>query len=247
MTTMRTVGASTALLGLTFALGQGRVDAAASPSPSPAPLRHLVFSVKVAVTRSGVPTALEDRGGSTPIMQSALTSKGTITCNVVAFDASGDLVVDVSEDAPDRVTPVRRVVLHPDGSAAYAASAKALNQEEAALLRLLARGTIGSATRKPSDSWVLQNTAGSDTTTATYRVTAVRAPDEIVVAIDEDDVDSGALPFTGKTHATVVYDPTRTVPRSARIDATITIRQGSEGQILRYEIDVSRLEDSFVK
>jgi hypothetical protein len=244
-------------LALTVALLPA-LAAAADPAPaSSAPpalrsLRHLVFSVNVATHQSTEYSggkAIDDPYGGTA--QSEVIDKkadADLVCDVVAATGDNGLVVDITETGADRHVALTRVGIHADGELTYLAPGQSLNEEEAMLLKFLARNFIGPDVHAVGDSWSVQNAGDTFKSTTKFSVSAVRAPDDEDLNLDESFQSTGARGYTGVRHGRVSYDPTKLVPLKAAIQSTTRAQQSMQQYTtVVISMNFSLKEDSFSK
>jgi len=234
---------------------------AAEPPPLPS-LRHLTFAVEVAVkdeyekrqeNSSRVTPGLTRRsgmgsGGRVP--QTPRTAaydrqlKGEIVCDVVAATSDGGLVVDVSEEGAERSSPRIRVAIEPNGHLSYSRVAP-LFDEEAALLRLMARSVIGSQPHDVGTSWVVEDTGKGYATRTTFHVTAVEGGSDLRLEVDGEFHQDGIDTIIGAVQGKLAYDQSKLVPRTATL-ASQSRRETPDGyRILRMGINLTLLQDSF--
>ena len=133
-----THGGSVMCIALVSALATAGAPAArAADPPPPLPsLRHLVFAVEIGVKDEyekrllttpridGVSrrASAKDNQAPPPDQRTAAYDrrlKGFIICDVVAATGDGGLVVDVSEETPERAAPRMRVAIGPNGHLNY--------------------------------------------------------------------------------------------------------------------------------
>jgi hypothetical protein len=246
-----------ALLAATIAAFPALAAAQPAPASSALPalksLRHLVFSVNVATRQSteysgGKP--IDDRSTGATAMTETIDKKADaeLVCDVVAAIAENGLVVDITENSADRRVALTRVAIRADGELAYLVPGPALNEEEIVLLKFLARSVIGPEARAVGDTWSVQNEGGQFKSTIKFSVTAVRAPDDEELNLDESFQLTGAHGYTGVRHGKVNYDPTKLVPHKAEIQST-TRSQLSMQQYTTVVVSMafSLKEDSFAK
>jgi len=210
------------------------------------PVRRLVFAINL------TSTAVEETRGSGPISnpvgsnirrdESSVTdARGTIVCDIVATLPSGDLLVDVSEDlghghsrgdpsSPavyDEHTAPARIGVHADGALLYPQGQGALNEEEIVILKLLALDAVGPSPRTVGETWTVTGGPIKNGSVRKYRVTAVPAPDDERILIEEDFRVPGVDGYSGTRRITMSYDPSRLAPRTASV-LTMT-RSGMTG------------------
>jgi len=247
------------LAGMLLALSMATLPAlaAALPATAAAPpplksLRHLVFAADVATHQSTEYSggkAIDDPYGGTAQVE-VIDKKADVelVCDIVAATGDNGLVVDITENSPDRHVALTRVGIHSDGELTYLAPGQPLNEEEAVLLRFLARNVIGPDAHAVGDSWSVENTGDSFKSTTKFSVTAVRAPDEEDVNLDESFQSTGARGYTGVRHGRVSYDPTKLVPLRAAVQSTTRAQQSMQQYTtVVVSMNFTLKEDSFSK
>jgi len=247
-------GAFLALMIATLpALAAAQAAPASSAPPQLKSLRHLVFSVSVATHQSteysgGKP--IDDRSTGATAQTEVIDKKADVdlVCDVVAATGDNGLVVDITENGPERHVALTRVGIHADGELTYLAPGQPLNEEESLLLRFLARGFIGPDVHAVGDSWSVENTGDRFKSTTKFSVTAVRAPDDEDLNIDEAFQSSGAHGYTGVRHGRLSYDPTKLIPHQAVIQSTTRAQQSMQQYTtVVVSMTFTLKEDSFSK
>jgi hypothetical protein len=232
-----------------FSLAAAAIAQPVSTATQAPPLRHLTFSIGLEITYTsetkGIREISDAEGGGTVSTKRGTTATGTIVCNVIAADKSGDLLLDVSEDSATRQAPVSRIVLHLDGSFNYVPNQRPLTEEEVALVPLLARGYIGPDLHPLGDSWDVKIAADTYSSSATFHVGSVRPPNDESVSFDQQFRNTGASGFVGTAHGQMSYDPTKLVPRKLDITTTSRYQQLGSDMNVRYQMSYSLKEDSF--
>ncbi len=262
------VSALSALLFLGGALPALAVTTSATPSPLPS-LRHLVFNFDVSVNDAtetkiegmaasssggnsgGGPLVSPDSGsrmtaGQTQKRNAATNRKGQIFVDVVAATADLGLVVDVKQVSPDKSEPLTRVAIFQGGALSYDPNFE-LSAEEIAVLRLLARGVIGGATRAKGEEWTIPQSGSGYNEQTTYKV--VDLPGTGSEVIDETSVfqQTGIHPSDGTVHGKITFDPTVVVPDSATLVSHIRHASLGSSTTTDMTIDLTLAEDSFAK
>jgi hypothetical protein len=257
-------------LVLGFAASPRPVRAAVTVPPPLPSIRHLVFNFNVGIddlteTRiegnaAGSRGGTEGEPGAGPATmagsqvtagktnkQRADTSrKGQIIIDVVAATQDGGLVVDVSQDSVDKPEPVTRVAITQDGSLNYNPSAE-LTPEEAALLRLLARGVIGGVARAKGDTWDIPLTSSGYSEKTTYRVVAITAPSLEQIEADSAFEQTGIHAADGLTREKITFDPTVVVPLAATLSSHVNYKNLGSSTTTNMTIQLDLVSDSFAK
>ena len=236
--------------------GAGSAVARADPPPPPLPsLRHLVFALDLGLkdeyekrqeSRRRIGISRSPRSGDRipPDQRTAAYDrhfKGRIVCDVVAASSDGGLVVDISEDATERAAPPVRVAVEPNGHLSYSPSTTVF-EEEAALLRLLARSIIGSQPHDVGASWVVEDNGKGYGSKTTFRVTAVQAADDLRLDLDQQYHQDG---IDGSVQGKVAYDQSKLVPRTATFGAQARRETPDGYRVVSMDIRLSLVEDSF--
>jgi hypothetical protein len=227
------------------------VSAATAPPPLKS-LRHIVFSVIVAThqaTEYSGGKAIDDPYGSTA--QSEVIDKKAdveLVCDVVAATGDNGLVVDITENGPERHAALTRVGIRADGELAYLAAGQPLNEEQIVLLRFLARSYIGPEDHSVGATWSVENSSANFKSTTKFSVTAVRAPDDEDLDLDESFQFTGARGYTGVRHGKVSYDPSKLVLHKAVIQSTTRAQQSMQQYTtVVVSMTFTLKEDSFSK
>lgn len=218
---------------------------AAEGPPAAAPIRHMVFDVGVTATsrleikRSGIGVA----GGNADQYAGGLQSKGRVIADVIAATAQSGLVIDISEDAQTRKSPVVRVAVLPNGALSYDPKAE-ITDEEAWLLRFLARGLIDK-NLAPGATFELRNDGAVVKELTSFHVTGVDDKGRLKLDVDATVKAGGAQGYDGTTHGRIVYDAAKTIPVSIVL-ATRTHQESiSRLNTVDLQIDFDLAEDSF--
>ena len=257
---MQSTSPATRLVLLAVLLaGAGTAVARADASPPPLPsLRHLVFALDLALKdeyekrqessrRITTGRSASSRERLPPDQRTAAYDrhlKGRIVCDVVAATSDGGLVVDISEDATERAAPPVRVAVEPNGHLSYSPSTTVF-EEEAALLRLLARSIIGSQPQGVGASWVIEDNGKGYGSKTTFRVTAVQAVDDLRLDLDQEYHRDGIDGVVGSVQGKVAYDQSKLVPRTAAFGAQARRETPDGYRIVSMDISLTLLEDSF--
>jgi hypothetical protein len=225
---------------------------AAEPPPGKAPvLRHLAFTFKLSATYShdarGVKDLGDPQGGNSVHYDDRQLSEGTIVCDVVAATADGGLIIDIREDSRDRQSAVARVAVRDKGQLVSYDSKRTLNEEQTVLLRLLGRNVIGAWERTVGETWDVENSNDKYKETTKFKVTAIPAPDDERVEVEQEYRFSGAESYAGAMHGKISFDRTKSVPRTAAIETRTRVDRMGQNTLVRYNFDFELAEDSFGK
>ena len=232
------------------------------------PLRTLSFSVDVRVsellatpgegiqpTRPAVPVKGRMIGGRTNAQSGSgertrgatLKATGSIEVEVLSATDDAGLVVDVSENAPERTRPKVRIVLGPDGAVFYdPKNAQNLTEEEIAVVRWLARGFYGDHPTEPGTAWTVDQSANGHVDVEHYRVAAHEAH---IVTLDyalEEKV-PGATGYAATREGSLVYDTTLIVPVKAAFQSDTRRQVGAAYETTRTSVTLALKADSFAK
>jgi len=251
-----------ALVSALAAVGAPAARAADPPPPLPS-LRHLVFAVDV-----GVNDQYEKRLQTTPhidgISRRATATgnqalppdprtaaydrhlKGIIVCDVVAATADGGLVVDVREEAAERVAPRMRVAIGPTGHLNYP-PAPPLFDEEVALLRLLARSLVGTESHALGTSWAVEDSGKGYASKTVYRVVGAEATGDLRLDLNGEYRQDGLDNILGVVQGKLAYDQSKLVPRSASLDSQARRETPDGYRVIRVAINLTLVDDSFAR
>jgi len=238
--------------------GAGSAVARADTPPPLPSLRHLVFALDLGLRdeyekrqenrrRFGIGRMADSRGRVPPDQRTAAYDrrlKGRIVCDVVAATSDGGLVVDVSEDATERAAPPVRVAVEPNGHLNYSPSTTVF-EEEAALLRLLARSIVGSQPHGLGASWVIEDSGKGYGSKTTFLVTGVQAAGDLRLDLDQQYHQEGIDGVVGSVQGKVAYDQTKLVPRTASFGAQAHRETPDGYRVVSMEISLTLVEDSF--
>jgi hypothetical protein len=223
--------------------------ASAAATVSGKPLRHLVFSVAVDLNTQTDTRTIDvaaNRGGNTEHYIASGSSHGTIVCDIVGV-ASGDLLVDVSEDAGERSAAKVRVAVQGNGAGlVFLPNQGTLTEEETEIVALLSPGLMGGE-RAVGDSWTFKQTAPNYTTVKTLRLGAIKDANQISLALEENYTRTGADGLTGTTLGTFDYDPSRLVPLDAKLDKTTRQEDNTGYKTRKVGMTFTLTEDSLAK
>jgi hypothetical protein len=255
---------------LSAALAAAPATARAAGAPGVArPLRTLRFTVDVRVTETratpgdalhGTRPAVSvkgrmTRGGSSTATGSGertvgatLKATGSIDVDVISATDDAGLVVDVAENAPERMRPTVRIVLAPDGAVFYdPKNAANLSEEEIAVVRWLARGFYGDHPTDPGTAWTVDQSANGHVDIEHYRVVAHDARDAHNVTLDyalEEKV-PGASGYAASREGSLVYDTALIVPLKATFQSEARRQVGDAYQTTRTSVTLALTADSF--
>jgi hypothetical protein len=240
--------------------------ARASELPTLPSLRHLAFDVEVEVkdeyekrmqttsrVSSGTGTVRRSAAsGTQPVPPDQRTasydwrSKGRIICDVVAATTDGSLVVDISEESPERSAPRMRVAIGPNGHLNYPPSPP-LFDEEVAVLRLLARSVVGSEPHAVGSSWTVQDSGKGYLSKTLFRVVGAGSASDLRLDLDGEYHQEGVDNVSGALQGKLAYDQGRLVPRTASLDAQ-SRRDTPDGyRVVRMAINLILVDDSFAR
>jgi hypothetical protein len=256
------------LLGAVLAapVAAGAVGAPAAGTPRP--LRTLSFSVDVRVselretpgegiqgTRPGVMVKGRIVGGRSGAQSGSgertlgatMKAKGSIDVDVISATDDAGLVVDVAENALDRMRPKVRIVLGPDGAVFYdPKNAVNLTEEEVAVVRWLARGFYGDHPTEPGTAWTVDQSANGHVDLEHYRVIARDAHNVTLDYALEEKV-PGASGYAATREGSLVYDTALIVPVKASFQSEAHRQVGAAYETTRTSVTLALLTDSFAK
>lgn len=253
--------AAAALLGIA-PLGAGAVESAP-------PLRTLVYSVDVTVSNSmDTPGGSVAGGGTRPAMTvkgrivnqgrpvtgsgdahhgASLATKGSITVDVVRATDDSGLVVDVAEDAVDRVRPKVRVAIASDGALFYdPTNASRLSEEEIAVVHWLGRGFYGDHPTTVGTSWVVDQSANGATDVERYQVMAKDAS-HVTLGYELEQKMALSTGYSGTREGSLVYDIAMVVPVKASFESIARRQVGEAYNTLRTSVILTLTADTFAK
>jgi len=221
-----------------------------TPKPAAAPLRHLLFSLKSATSYTselrGVKDIADKYGPTAMTTQVRNNAAGTVSCDVVSTHDT-DLMLEVKETLRGETTPISRLILHSDGQIAYLPDQKPLPAEAAILVPFLARGYIGATPHSAGESWSIDDNFENYKATTKFKVTAVRAPNDVAVEFDQTFTIAGVQGTTGYVRGHLSYDPTKLVLRDGSFDSLSRKQEGDHYQVVSDFIEFNLKEDSFAK
>jgi hypothetical protein len=231
-----------------------------------APLRTLRFTVDVRVTETratpgdalhGTRPAVQvkgrlTRGGSSASTGSGertvgatLKATGSIDVDVISATEDAGLVVDVAENAPERMRPKVRMVLGPDGAVFYdPKDAANLSEEEVAVVRWLARGFYADHPTDPGTAWTVDQSANGHVDVEHYRVVAHDAHNVTLDYALEEKV-PGATGYAASREGSLVYDTALIVPLKATFQSEARRQVGDAYQTTRTSVTLALTADSF--
>jgi hypothetical protein len=242
--------------------------AAGEPAAAPKPLRTLSFTVDVSVSaRSATPgegieptqpgILIKGRlvGGRSGAQSGAAEStrsatfkaKGSIGVEVISATDDAGLVVDVAENALERVRPKVRIVLAPDGAVFYdPKNVQNLTEEELAVVRWLARGFYGDHPTDPGTAWTVDQSANGHTDIEHYRVVGHAAHNVTLDYTLEEKV-PGATGYAATREGSLVYDTALIVPVKATFQSEAWRQVGAAYETTRTSVSLELVSDSFAK
>ena len=174
----------------------------------------------IVVTRSGSLAASNRRrsaaaGSGTRTAKADVSSAGTIQVAVVEATTDAGLVLDVSENATQRVRPVARIAVASDGSMFFDPKvAENLTEEEVALVRWMARGFYGEHPTDPGTGWVVDTSTDGRTDIERYRVLSKEA-NRVTLDYELEEKAAGVTGYEASRAGSLVYDRTLLVPVNA--------------------------------
>ncbi|HEY6234599.1 MAG TPA: hypothetical protein VIW69_05740 [Candidatus Elarobacter sp.] len=240
----------------------GAVTAAARP------LRTLSFSVQVSVSEQvatpgeGIqgtrPAVLVKgrlvRGGTNTTTGSGertrgatLKATGSIDVDVISATDDAGLVLDVAENALERMRPKVRIVLAPDGAVFYdPKNAANLTEEEIAVVRWLARGFYGDHPTEPGTMWTIDQSANGHVDLEHYRVVAHDAHN-VTLDYALEEKAPGATGYAATREGSLVYDTALIVPLKATFQSEARRQVGAGYETTRTSVTLALTADSFAK
>ncbi len=243
--------------------------AGAAGAPAAArPLRTLSFSVDVHVlelretpgegiqgTRPAVVVKGRMVGGSTNnatgngdrTRGASLKATGSIDVDVISATDDAGLVVDVAENALERMRPKVRIVIAPDGAMFFdPKNAVNLTEEEIAVARWLARGFYGDHPTEPGTAWTVDQSANGHVDLEHYRVVARDAHNVTLEYALEEKV-PGATGYAATREGSLVYDTAYIVPVKATFQSESRRQVGPAYETTRTSVTLALTADSFAK
>src|ERR1700676_532798 len=215
--------------------------------PVPDVVLALIIGVAISNLAKGIRDIADPQGAPGVTTQSRDRGEGTITCDVIAARDNGDLLVDVSETLRGQATPVSRIVLHGDGQVSYLPKQKPIAPEAALLIPFLARNYIGPQAHTVGENWSVDDNFDNFKGTTKFKITAVRAPSDVSVEVEQDFTISGTQNSTGVIRGRANYDPTKVVLRDGSFDTRSRTQQGEEYRVFSSFAEFTLREDSFAK
>jgi hypothetical protein len=241
---------------------------AAGATTAARPLRTLSFSVDVRVSEllatpgEGIhgtrPAVVVKgrmvRGNTSPTSGSGertrgatLKATGSIDVDVISATDDAGLVVDVTENALERMRPKVRIVLSPDGAVFYdPRNAANLTEEEIAVVRWLARGFYGDHPTEPGTMWTVDQSANGHVDLEHYRVVAHDAHNVTLDYALEEKV-PGATGYAATREGSLVYDTALIVPLKATFQSDSRRQVGAAYETTRTSVTLALTADSFAK
>jgi hypothetical protein len=201
------------------ALAQSQQPSAApSPSPAPsvpsalpssAPIRTLQYTVSVTVSQT---REMPGTGNARTLTAGGYEAKGTIAVDVLAATLDGGLLVDTTENASGRGVPRTIVSIGGDGRLSYDPKQSALSDEDAALLRWLARTFYANRSTDPGTTWAVDLSSGQLKGIERYRVISNSDGKVSLEYRLEANSNNAPTPYSLSRIGSVVYDTRLTVP-----------------------------------
>jgi hypothetical protein len=233
------------------------------------PLRTLTYSVDVKVVNTmDTPGGTVASGGTRPalivkgrvVTQSrpltgsgdqrsgaSLATKGSITIDVIQATDDAGLVVDVAEDAIDRVRPKVRVAIAGDGALFYdPTNAPRLSEEEIAVIHWLGRGFYGDHPTTVGTSWIVDQSANGHTDVERYQVMAKDAS-HITLGYELEQRVTVSSGYSGTREGSLVYDVAMVVPVTASFESIARRQVGDSYDTLRTSVRLTLTADTFAK
>ena len=242
---------------------------AAGPAASAQPLRTLSFSVDVhvsevratpgeAIQAASPGVAVKGRmvggrssttsGNGERKLGATFKATGSIDVDVLsATEEDAGLVVDVSENAIERMRPKVRIVLGPDGAIFYdPKEGRNLSEEEIAVVRWLARGFYADRPTDPGTAWTVDQSANGHVDLEHYRVVAHDAHNVTLDYALEEKV-PGAAGYAATREGSLVYDTALIVPLKATFRSESRRQVGAAYETTRTSVTLALTADSFAK
>jgi hypothetical protein len=177
----------------------------------------------------------------------SLKATGSIDVDVLSATDDAGLVVDVSENALERMRPKVRIVLGPDGAIFYdPREARNLSEEEIAVVRWLARGFYGDRPTDPGTTWTVDQSANGHVDLEHYRVVAHDAHNVTLEYALEEKV-PGAAGYAATREGSLVYDTALIVPIKATFRSEARRQVGAAYETTRTSVTLTLTADSFAK
>jgi len=241
-------------------LGAGAPEAAR-------PLRTLTYAVDVKIVSSiDTPGGTVAAGGTRPVVVvkgrvmgqnrpvtgsgdqrsgASLATRGSITVEVLRATDDAGLVVDVAEDAVDRVRPKVRVAIASDGALYYdPTKAAMLSEEEIAVTHWLGRGFYGDHPTTVGTSWVVDQSGNGHTDVERYEVKASEA-NHITLGYALEQRVTLATGYEGTREGSLVYDIAMVVPIKASFESVARRQMGESYDTLRTSVQLTLTTDTF--
>jgi hypothetical protein len=176
-----------------------------------------------------------------------LKAKGSIGVDVISATDDNGLVVDVSENALERMRPKVRIVLAPDGAVFYdPKNAENLTEEEITLVRWLARGFFGDHPTDTGTAWTVDQSANGHVDLEHYRVVGHDAHNVTLDYTLEEKV-PGATGYAATREGSLVYDTALIVPVKATFLSESRRQVGAAYETTRTSVSLTLAADSFAK
>lgn len=233
------------------------------------PLRTLTYAVDVTVIHAiDTPGGTVAGGGARPALivkgkvvtqgrpitgsgdkraAATVATKGSITVEVLQATEDAGLVVEVAEDAVERVRPRVRLAISSDGALFYdPTNAAKLSEEEIAVVHWLGRGFFGDHPTAVGTSWTVDQSANGHTDVERYEVMA-RDAGQVTLGYALEQRSTLASGYEGTRAGSLVYDTKMVVPVEASFDSVARRQVGESYDTLRTSIKFKLLTDTFAK
>jgi len=204
------------------------------------PIRHLVFTVHVGTDTK---QDLTNYYGHMTSGKNSTAANGTITVDVIGLAADNALIVRVSENSDTRKAAPATVEVLADGRVAVdPKSTGALNEEEQALVGLLARSLVADHELTPGNFWHVTTNGKGGNDDAVYRVTSLGGEGQVNLDIERQITVNGAQPMDITITGKMLYDYQRSVPLSAALNQHVVIKtvEAQNTSDLSFEYNLSQ-------
>jgi hypothetical protein len=199
----------------------------------------LVVKGRVISQTRGVTGSGDQRSGA------SLTTKGSITIDVLQATEDAGLVVDVAEDAADRVRPKVRVGISSDGALFYdPTNAPKLSEEEIAVIHWLGRGFYGDHPTTVGTSWIVDQSGNGHTDIERYEVMAIAAS-HVTLGYALEQRMTLSSGYNGTREGSLVYDIAMVVPIKASFESVARRQVGESYDTLRTAVTLTLTADTF--
>jgi hypothetical protein len=187
----------------------------------------------------------QTRGSGDSAVKRRFSTKGSITVDVVRATDDSGLIVDVAENATDRVRPKVRLGIAVDGSLLFdPATRDNVTEEELALVRWLARGFYGDRPTDPGTAWTVDQSSNGHTDLEHYRVVE-RDEHRVTLEYTLDEKVTGVTGFEATRAGSLVYDTTLVVPVKATFQTDTRRQVAGSYDTVRTTVALTLLTDSF--